>query len=103
MRKTKERFHIGVPKIVGTGLWGRGHTRSLQSSSEELDVGVFVLGDLLKNGVNSRVTSLSKCSVVELLESLRVEGVLEVLENESEGKDGSIIGCRRQSVSEGNL
>jgi len=96
LRKSEERLDVGVGEGIITGERRLLNPCGLQPSGEEFDMSVLILGDLLKDGIDSRVTSLSESGIVELLESLRVESVFEMFEDESEGEDGSVVGCRRR-------
>lgn len=69
LRKSEERGDIGVGERVLAALRGVLDTGSLETGSEESDVGGFIGGDLLKDGVDARVAGSVERSLVELGES----------------------------------
>jgi len=93
--ETEEGSDVGVWEAVLAPGRRVLHASSLQCSGEELDVRGFVTGYLLENGVKSSVTGVGEGLFVELGEGLRVEDILEVLEDEGELEDSSIIGYRQ--------
>ena len=63
--------------------------RTLEGGGKEVDVVALILGDLLQVGVEGRVeASVGKLLLGELLQTLAVEGVLEVLKGQSVVEDG---------------
>ena len=97
--ETEEGRDVGVGEGVLAASRRVLDPCSLQCGGEESDVGSFIGGNLLEDGVESSVTGVGEGLFIELGEGLRVEDVLEVLEDEGELEDGSIIGCRRSQES----
>lgn len=83
-----ERLGVGVRELVGTRL----NSGAAQGSGEEGDVGGLVLSDLGEPLSDpGRETSGGESGGVELVESLVVEGVLEVFEGQGVVQDGGVI------------
>jgi len=87
--KSGEGLNIGVREVVFAGLGGSG----AESTRQESDVGSLVLGDLCEAGADPEVKAgVLESSLVELGESARVEGVLQVLEGERVLEDVGVRG-----------